>query len=673
MNSLTSLAHVMLKDLGMMCSVDTARDGKTVSDRIKAEGESFLTITLPDFGKSLERALDQGQVADDHFVGFRRNGGLPAFLRGFLQQIFDAKSGTLLDEPSVEAIFAVRQFTLAFGKIFELPTPRRKRDAMRQFIQTEQEVRAHVQNVETRVLSVQGAIPGHEGLWGRRPVPLHEARHRSPRPGVSLGQSHGHDIPGTFSRGEFIADRTDSLGRMRRLLPQWEKCRVLLYEGILGPFDSLLWRGRGSEILSPQHGPGATADRRKGNRKYLFDEWPSRLEDEFPFTEWAIPRRSLWDLQDRVTFLTPEQEWPVRVTAVPKTAKTPRIIAQEPTAMQYIQQAMHRYLVDALESNPLTGPMIGFLDQNPNRVMARQGSLDGSLATLDMSEASDRVSNLHVMQMLAPWPTVSRSSQACRSTKADVPGYGVVPLAKFASMGSALTFPIEAMLFLSIVLASIASTSGSRLTSNFFMKMHGKVRVFGDDIVIPAEFAESVSADLEAFGLKVNSGKSFWTGLFRESCGGDYYAGHDVGIVKVRRRFPRTLKDAEEVVSLVSLRNQFYETGLWKTAGWLDSQIVRVLPHYPIVEPTSSILGRWSYSFPYQAEKMHADRQSPQVEGYVQASKLPENSLDDYPALMKWFLVRDKAPSGDPLSKDHLLRSGRPFATHLNKRWSQPY
>ena len=137
MNSLTSLAHVMLKDLGMMCSVDTARDGKTVSDRIKAEGESFLTITLPDFGKALERALDQGQVADDHFVGFRRNGGLPAFLRGFLQQIFDAKSGTLLDEPSVEAIFAVRQFTLAFGKIFELPTPRRKRDAMRQFIQTE--------------------------------------------------------------------------------------------------------------------------------------------------------------------------------------------------------------------------------------------------------------------------------------------------------------------------------------------------------------------------------------------------------------------------------------------------------------------------------------------------------------------------------------------------------
>jgi len=131
------------------------------------------------------------------------------------------------------------------------------------------------------------------------------------------------------------------------------------------------------------------------------------------------------------------------VIAVPKTMKTPRIIAVEPTAMQYMQQAISDNLVSNLEGRHFPYKwMIGFERQEPNQQMAKEGSLHGELATLDLSEASDRVSNQHVRRLTKGFPRVTEGIQACRSRKADVPGHGVIRLAKFASMGSALTFPL---------------------------------------------------------------------------------------------------------------------------------------------------------------------------------------------------------------------------------------
>jgi len=681
MRRLQDLASILLMDLGRMCCVDTARDRKTIASRIESEGQSFLTITLPSFGKDFDRSLDQGCVAHDQFTGFRWTGGLPSFLRGFLGLVFDAKSGTLLDEPSVEAIYAVRQFTLAFGKIFELPTPRRRRDAMRQFIQTEGEVRAHVQQFERHVRDYR-VYSGHEHVSGGSLCGLYAATAGGWRTAnlravdFPMDSARGLAVHGEGGGGLSHGPSVLSSRELLHLLAIQKACSVLLYNDALRPLDRAIRGTSWDQVIVPQHGPGKTADRLDGNQKFTVSEWPARLEAEVPYLGMLAPNWSYFDstaYQDHVTHLPPERERPVRVVSVPKTAKTARIIAIEPTAMQFAQQGLMAPLVEALESSRLTGPLIGFTDQVPNQDMAREGSLTRELATLDLSEASDRVSTLHVVDLLSTWPALSRYAMACRSTKADVPDHGVQHLTKFASMGSALTFPIEAMLFLSIVVASIALASGSHLTRGFIQRLHGKVRVYGDDIIVPAEYAGSVITALESFGLKVNSGKSFWTGLFRESCGGDYYNGQDVTPVRVRSLLPLSRRDVEEVASLVSLRNQFYEAGLWTTAGWLDRMIEKFLPRFPIVEPTSKILGRRSVSFPFLANGTHGDRQVPMVYGPVYRAVIPINPIDDYPALVKWFLHKHRYPSGDPLSEDHLLRSGRSHAAHIYMGWASPY
>jgi hypothetical protein len=305
--------------------------------------------------------------------------------------------------------------------------------------------------------------------------------------------------------------------------------------------------------------------------------------------------------------------------------------------------------------------MIGFTDQGPNRDLARVGSLDGSLATLDLSEASDRVSNQLVQILTSGYTHLSDAVQSCRSLRADVPGHGIIPLTKFASMGSALCFPIEAMVFLTIVFMGIERAHGTKFHEQTIKSYHGRVRIFGDDIIVPKEYARSVSESLELFGLKVNRHKSFWNGNFRESCGKDYFRGRDVTTVKVRRVLPSKRKDVDRIVSTVSLRNQLYAKGFRRVPQYLDNILGSLLKHYPVVEPSSPILGRHDLD---GVSPSGFDRKthSPTVKGWVVKSRSPRNPLDGEGALLKYFLKQGSLPTADV---KHLERSGRPLAVDI--------
>nr|QDH86777.1 MAG: RNA-dependent RNA polymerase [Leviviridae sp.] len=174
---------------------------------------------------------------------------------------------------------------------------------------------------------------------------------------------------------------------------------------------------------------------------------------------------------------------------------------------------------------------------------------------------------------------------------------------------------------------------------------------------------------LEHFGARVGRQKSFWTGRFRESCGKEYYNGHDVSIVKVRKVFPSHRQHVAEVQSIVSLRNQFYEHGCWSTAGWLDGQIKKVLKYFPNVLPTSSALGRVSFlGYLQERECEHLHR--PLVKAHVVSSVSPRDPLDGTGALLKYFLKRGSEPAFDGR---HLERAGRPRTVRIKTRWVTPY
>jgi len=141
LKSLLLLWHMLADESANRCSTSATLDFKKVKCRVEHEGLSFLTITLPDFGKEFQKALDQGKVDRRLFTGFQRKGELPLFLGGFLDRVFSRDSGRLLDEPCVDAILAVRQLTLMFGKMLLPSSDARLRSAMRSYIECEQDVR----------------------------------------------------------------------------------------------------------------------------------------------------------------------------------------------------------------------------------------------------------------------------------------------------------------------------------------------------------------------------------------------------------------------------------------------------------------------------------------------------------------------------------------------------
>ena len=600
MKSLTWLWSQLAKEFANRCCTSATMDIKTVQGRVKHEGISFLTISLPSFGKDFQKSLDQGIVSRNSFQGFSWRAGLPQFLGGFLDSVFDRGSGVLVDDPDVEAILAIRQLTLLFSKILLPCTYPRERDAMDGFVNCEREVK------------------------------------------------------------EYSDSWTSSD------LDDFHRVSSALFGSIYSTIDKLIY----AEEIVPKHGPGATADKLMGNQKFRQSTWTDRLQEIFSFENFLLPNPRYAD-PDGVTFLEPGAEQPVRVISVPKTQKTPRIIAIEPTCMQYMQQAILEPLIRSIEKDSILNSLLGFSDQGPNQTMAMEGSEEnGSLATLDLSDASDRVSNQLVRTMCRNHPHLLMGLEATRSRRASVPGHGVIRLSKYASMGSALCFPMEAMVFLTSIFIGIERELSTRFSTHAdFRQFCGRVRVYGDDIIVPVDHVESVIQSLEHFGARVGRHKSFYTGRFRESCGKEYFGGNDVSVVKFRRMFPTSLSDGPGVISMVSFRNQLYKAGCWDTVRALDSEIWKILKYFPVVEETSPVLGRFSF-LGYKQERECDLMHRPLVKGYVSSSLIPKNSLSNEGALLKYFLKRGRQPSVD---RNHLERSGRPQAVNIKLRWAPPY
>jgi hypothetical protein len=593
--SLNAFSQMLLLDLGERCHVSTGRDFKTVTARVEHEGESFYTITLPKFGKDLQKGLDLGFIDRSMFHGFVKHGELPRFLGGFLDLVFDRKTGRLLDQPSIDAIASLHQFTSVYGKFFSMCSEERTEKAIKGFIECEQDVKNH--------------------------------------------------------------DRM----RTEKDLLDFKRISSMLFAEVFTEVDRQVYYGE----LLPKHGPGATAEKLTANSKYSQKEWTERLEAVFPLGEYLFPNWGWYHQFQGIDILEPGKERPVRVIPVPKTQKTPRLIAIEPTCMQYTQQAIHLAIVEEIQRKNHLKALLGNLDQGPNRDLAKVGSITGTLATLDLSEASDRVSNQLVRTMIADWPHLHEAIDASRSRSADVPGFGVKRLSKFASMGSALCFDIEGMVFTTLVFLGIERALNRRLTNASIKRYVGRVRVYGDDLIVPVDTATSVVETLEAFGLKVNQDKSFWTGKFRESCGGDFYAGANITPVRMRRKFPASRKHVDEIVSTVSFRNLLFVKGYERCVAYLDSMLEKLLPVYPEVPWHSHGLGRWTWE-PIHGSRIHPSRHTPQIRACVKKDRLRKDVLSEHGALMKWFLKRDDLPFID---RNHLLRAGRPVASDIKPRW----
>lgn len=632
-SDLLELQTCILTDAYLKCLAKQPdlRDIKTIESRVKHEGISFLTITLPTLGSDLEKALSLGSTTDPTlFRCFKKRGKIPAFMQAIFGLVFDLGTGGLLDEPSIPAIEAIRQVAYSFKKARVECAPARVRATFQKFISCEQDL--------TRAIASGDADYFHSVsncVWG-------------PIVGVPI---------------DWNAD------------------------------------------VRPKHGPGATAERIGGNSKYVPLVWHDRLEPYFPILDNAFANAGALDSREfkGVSVVSPDQERPVRVIPVPKTLKGPRIIAIEPVCMQYTQQAISKWLVSRLESHQLTKGHINFTDQSINRRLALEASKTEELATLDLSSASDRVPFSLAISMFRSNPELQAAIASCRSTRAQLPVEVMGELAplqlnKFASMGSALCFPVEAMYFYTICVAALLRWHDLPVTSRNVSKVSRYVYVYGDDIIVPAGAAKIVSDTLHKYYCKVNVSKSFSTGRFRESCGMDAYAGEEVTPTYIREMRPRGKRSSctSNLVSWVATSNLFYRKGYWRTSSYMLNVCEDYLGKLPIVGPDCSGLGALSFQPYVSAERYNRRYQVHEVKTWVVSSAVKHDPLNGQGALVKCLLKLEERQATssfkrvvpDEYSYDysaraklrvtssdekHLAQTEQRGAVTLKRRWSRPY
>lgn len=240
-----------------------------------------------------------------------------------------------------------------------------------------------------------------------------------------------------------------------------------------------------------------------------------------------------------------------RLIFVPKSAKIMRPIAAEDPMLMFYQQGLLKSLNHVFRTTPLRR-RISLENQTKSRCLARIGSrFPRGYATIDLSSASDSVRYDLVEKWFAR-TALADALRVCRSTHA-VYGDKVIDLPMFASMGSAVCFPVECICFAAQCAATIMSEGMSPSRSNFC--------VYGDDIIIESRFAPALIKRLEYNGFIVNQDKSFFDEnfYFRESCGGEYLKGEDITPLYLSRRFSCNTGDRARMMSaLILMANACY-------------------------------------------------------------------------------------------------------------------
>lgn len=330
------------------------------------------------------------------------------------------------------------------------------------------------------------------------------------------------------------------------------------------------------EIL-PRHGPGAVSTGEKGDQKWEFSRLYDPIHQCFPYYEYFIVGGAT-ELIDRIKWyrsLAREKTGKAKVVLVPKDSRGPRLISMEPLEYQWIQQGLNKALVRRLENNVLTRGRINFSDQKVNKDLALESSRNRAYCTLDLKDASDLVS-CKLVEALFP-EDLLKYFMSVRSHVTTLPSGEEVVQKKYAPMGSAMCFSVEALVFWAISVAAVSDHFGWH-----YSQVADLVYVYGDDIIVPTVCFDKVVQYLEGAGLVVNTQKCCVNGAFRESCGTDAYNGVDVTPLKMSTVWSSDPRSVGCLASYSAYANSLAERGYHATAAYVFGileETMGLLPH----------------------------------------------------------------------------------------------
>lgn len=528
--------QALMKDLitwGQVDPDESVRDLTRIVTLLETRGERSVLLDFPAYAKSLDRALSRGRMSQADYQLLGNKGGLPAFMYSAWIRVFDVE-GNLVSEPDVGAVKALRQALLLFKKI-QIPCSEER---------IANEVRAF--------FTLDASLRQCDDSW-------HDLQFGD---SVSLGDALRNDV----RQGELFTPFVTSHSLVR--LAQ----RVA--DTIVRGFDDV-----DPDSLIGNHGPGAVADLKRGMDKYVFPTWSQQLERVFPRDVHASANVRVndydgWLHGDHQGAL---RTLPARLTPVNKTQEKPRLIASEPTANQFMQGAVRKYLRRQIDSS-LLSMSIDLRDQRLSGRLALQASQDSSIATVDLSSASDRLTCWTVERVFRKAPKLLEMLASSRSYYiVDPKTREFAQLRKYAHQGNATVMPVQCIVYTLLATAAVIwSSPRMRINKASAFRTSVKealqlVRVYGDDIILPTHALPALSSLLELCQLKVNGGKSHYSGRFAESCGIDAFDGTDVT--------PVYIASVEDVVSpgnvqsAVDVSNACYKEGLFNLGNWVESSI----------------------------------------------------------------------------------------------------
>lgn len=304
----------------------------------------------------------------------------------------------------------------------------------------------------------------------------------------------------------------------------------LFREGDLGPGANLL--GRGGDFYTKMFSSKLTVTSLE-----LYASYRRSIA--------SLPSWSIAEDQRLRTMEGPVVVEGNRTSCVPKNVDISRTICTEPTLNMWYQLGLGNIIRKRL-SQFFGIDLTNVADVN--REMARSGSVESPVklevagighddarassyfCTIDLESASDSMSLAMLEFVLPKW--VYELLMFLRSPVTRLPDGSRVELNMVSTMGNGFTFPLQTALF-SCIVAAVYEHEG--ITLKRVDSTEPNWAVFGDDIVIVHKVYDRVCRILALLGFVVNADKSFYEGPFRESCGCDFYKGHFVRPVYIRR------------------------------------------------------------------------------------------------------------------------------------------
>lgn len=293
----------------------------------------------------------------------------------------------------------------------------------------------------------------------------------------------------------------------------WDPGINVHLEGIRRVLKRVLGTPPTRERLQGRFGPGATftdpsVRSTLGDKMNSRPSWTPTMADKY-FGLWEL---TLWG---RSCFSGTCQRWPSytrggRFATAPKDATKDRPLEVGPSINVFYQLGVDGAIRPRLKrwGIDLTN------GQSTHVEIARLASMTGDYATLDLKNASGTVSR-NLVRLLAP-PGWLDLFEELRSSHIKIDNQWV-RLEQYSGMGNGYTFSLETTIFFAIA-QYVHETFGSK----------GRVYVYGDDLIVPSEEVGYLVPLLRFLGFELNDDKSFSKGPFRESCGGDFFAGMSV-------------------------------------------------------------------------------------------------------------------------------------------------